>query len=64
MLHMFFFQFSSKNNDVSALSNRVSELEVENEELQSKLQSLQEIRTQNGKRKSFADDPKQRDKSK
>ncbi|KAM7035285.1 uncharacterized protein M8220_011270 isoform 1-T1 [Acridotheres tristis] len=39
--------FSSKNNDVSALSNRVSELEVENEELQSKLQSLHEIRTQN-----------------
>ncbi|XP_064281974.1 golgin subfamily B member 1 isoform X2 [Passer domesticus] len=39
--------FSSKNNDVSALSNRVSELEVENEELQSKLQSLHEIGTQN-----------------
>ncbi|XP_039924292.1 golgin subfamily B member 1-like isoform X1 [Hirundo rustica] len=39
--------FSSKNNDASALSNRVSELEVENEELQSKLQSLLEIRTQN-----------------
>ncbi|XP_005046451.1 PREDICTED: golgin subfamily B member 1-like isoform X4 [Ficedula albicollis] len=39
--------FSSKNNDVSALSNRVSELEVEKEELQSKLQSLHEIRTQN-----------------
>lgn len=53
-----FFQFSSKNNDVSALSNRVSELEVENEELQSKLQSLHEIGTQNGKRKSFVDDPK------
>lgn len=43
---------------MSALNNRVSELEVENEELQSKLQSLHEIRTQNGKRKSFADDPK------
>ncbi|XP_063253580.1 golgin subfamily B member 1-like isoform X2 [Prinia subflava] len=39
--------FSSKNNDVSALSNRVSELQVENEELQSKLQSLHEIKTQN-----------------
>ncbi|XP_030804720.1 golgin subfamily B member 1-like isoform X2 [Camarhynchus parvulus] len=39
--------FSSKTNDVSALSNRVSELEVENEELQSKLQSLHEIGTQN-----------------
>ncbi|XP_075358085.1 uncharacterized protein LOC142410078 isoform X3 [Mycteria americana] len=39
--------FSSKNNDVSALNNRVSELEIENEELQSKLQSLHEIRTQN-----------------
>ncbi|XP_049675595.1 golgin subfamily B member 1-like isoform X4 [Accipiter gentilis] len=39
--------FSSKNNDVSALNNRVSELEIENEELQSKLQSLYEIRTQN-----------------
>ncbi|XP_063014283.1 golgin subfamily B member 1-like isoform X1 [Melospiza melodia melodia] len=39
--------FSSKNNDVSALTNRVSELEVENEELQSKLQSLHEIGTQN-----------------
>ncbi|XP_053802751.1 golgin subfamily B member 1-like isoform X2 [Vidua chalybeata] len=39
--------FSSKNNDVSALSSRVSELEVENEELQSKLQSLHEIGTQN-----------------
>ncbi|KAM6068980.1 LOW QUALITY PROTEIN: uncharacterized protein LJ206_011945 [Theristicus caerulescens] len=39
--------FSSKNNDVSALNNRVSELEIENEELQSKLQSLNEIRTQN-----------------
>ncbi|XP_037993595.1 golgin subfamily B member 1-like isoform X3 [Motacilla alba alba] len=39
--------FSSENNDVSALSNRVSELEVENEELQSKLQSLHEIGTQN-----------------
>ncbi|XP_032917430.1 golgin subfamily B member 1-like isoform X3 [Catharus ustulatus] len=39
--------FSSKNNDASALSNRVSELEVENEALQSKLQSLHEIRTQN-----------------
>lgn len=43
---------------MSALNNRVSELEVENEELQSKLQSLHEIRTQNGKRKSLADDPK------
>lgn len=53
-----FFQFSSKNNDASALSNRVSELEVENEALQSKLQSLHEITTQNGKRKSFADHPK------
>ncbi|XP_010005748.1 PREDICTED: golgin subfamily B member 1-like [Chaetura pelagica] len=40
-------EFSSKNNDVSALNNRVSELEIENEELQSKLQSLYEIRTQN-----------------
>ncbi|XP_010290974.1 PREDICTED: centromere protein F-like [Phaethon lepturus] len=40
-------EFSSKNNDVSALNNRVSELEIENEELQSKLQSLHEIRTQN-----------------
>ncbi|XP_055669412.1 golgin subfamily B member 1 isoform X1 [Falco peregrinus] len=39
--------FSSKDNDVSALNNRVSELEIENEELQSKLQSLYEIRTQN-----------------
>ncbi|XP_041572621.2 uncharacterized protein [Taeniopygia guttata] len=39
--------FSSKNNDVSALSNRVSELEVQNEELQSKLQSLHEIGAQN-----------------
>ncbi|XP_065493151.1 golgin subfamily B member 1-like isoform X3 [Caloenas nicobarica] len=39
--------FSSKNNDVSTLNNRVSELEIENEELQSKLQSLCEIRTQN-----------------
>ncbi|RLW10104.1 hypothetical protein DV515_00002521, partial [Chloebia gouldiae] len=39
--------FSSKNNDASALSNRVSELELENEELQSKLQSLHEIGTQN-----------------
>ncbi|XP_027562310.1 golgin subfamily B member 1-like isoform X4 [Neopelma chrysocephalum] len=39
--------FSSKNNDVSALNNRVSELEVENKELQSKLQSLYEIRTHN-----------------
>ncbi|XP_030337031.1 golgin subfamily B member 1-like isoform X4 [Strigops habroptila] len=39
--------FSSKNNDVSALNNRISELETENEELQSKLQSLHEIRTQN-----------------
>ncbi|KAM6133455.1 uncharacterized protein FYN12_003566 isoform 2-T2 [Phoenicopterus ruber ruber] len=39
--------FSSKNNDVSALNNRVSELEIEKEELQSKLQSLYEIRTQN-----------------
>ncbi|XP_054057456.1 golgin subfamily B member 1-like isoform X2 [Rissa tridactyla] len=39
--------FSSKNNDVSALNNRISELEIENEELQSKLQSLHEIRTQN-----------------
>ncbi|XP_075019473.1 uncharacterized protein LOC142088233 isoform X4 [Calonectris borealis] len=39
--------FSSKNNDVSALNNRVSELEIENKELQSKLQSLYEIRTQN-----------------
>ncbi|KAM9267004.1 uncharacterized protein FYN16_006211 isoform 4-T4 [Cariama cristata] len=37
-----------KNNiDVSALNSRVSELEIENEELQSKLQSLYEIRTQN-----------------
>ncbi|XP_009070347.1 PREDICTED: golgin subfamily B member 1-like, partial [Acanthisitta chloris] len=40
-------EFSSKNNDVSALNSRVSELEVENEELQSKLQSLHETRTQN-----------------
>ncbi|XP_010115341.1 PREDICTED: golgin subfamily B member 1-like [Chlamydotis macqueenii] len=40
-------EFSSKNNDVSALNNRLSELEIENEELQSKLQSLHEIRTQN-----------------
>ncbi|XP_009884595.1 PREDICTED: golgin subfamily B member 1-like [Charadrius vociferus] len=40
-------EFSSKNNDVSALNNRVSELEIENEELQSKLQSLHEIRAQN-----------------
>nr|XP_010305433.1 PREDICTED: golgin subfamily B member 1-like [Balearica regulorum gibbericeps] len=40
-------EFSSKNSDVSALNNRVSELEIENEELQSKLQSLHEIRTQN-----------------
>uniref|UniRef100_G1NCQ0 Golgin B1 n=1 Tax=Meleagris gallopavo TaxID=9103 RepID=G1NCQ0_MELGA len=39
--------FSSKNNDLSALNNRVSELEVEKEELELKLQSLQEIRTQN-----------------
>ncbi|XP_065539540.1 golgin subfamily B member 1-like [Lathamus discolor] len=39
--------FSSKNNDVSALNNRISELEMENEELQTKLQSLHEIRTQN-----------------
>ncbi|KAM9278628.1 uncharacterized protein RDI95_008746 isoform 3-T3 [Morus bassanus] len=39
--------FSSKDIDVSALNNRVSELEIENEELQSKLQSLYEIRTQN-----------------
>ncbi|XP_065696185.1 uncharacterized protein [Patagioenas fasciata] len=39
--------FSSKNNDASALNNRVSELEIENEELRSKLQSLCEIRTQN-----------------
>ncbi|XP_027756281.1 golgin subfamily B member 1-like isoform X2 [Empidonax traillii] len=39
--------FSSKNNDVSALNNRVSELEAENKELQSKLQSLYEIRTHN-----------------
>ncbi|XP_075283714.1 uncharacterized protein LOC104337100 isoform X2 [Opisthocomus hoazin] len=39
--------FSSKNNDVSALNNRISELETENEELQSKMQSLYEIRTQN-----------------
>nr|XP_009505462.1 PREDICTED: golgin subfamily A member 4-like [Phalacrocorax carbo] len=40
-------EFSSKNVDVSALNDRVSELEIENEELQSKLQSLYEIRTQN-----------------
>ncbi|XP_010011640.1 PREDICTED: golgin subfamily B member 1-like [Nestor notabilis] len=40
-------EFSSKNNDVSALNSRISELEIENEELQSKLQSLHEIRTQN-----------------
>ncbi|KAM4665430.1 uncharacterized protein AAGF69_005901 isoform 3-T3 [Amazona ochrocephala] len=39
--------FSSKNNDVSALNSRISELEMENEELQTKLQSLHEIRTQN-----------------
>ncbi|XP_053923158.1 golgin subfamily B member 1-like [Cuculus canorus] len=39
--------FSSKNNDVSALNNRVAELVTENEELQSKLQSLHEIKTQN-----------------
>ncbi|XP_054246389.1 golgin subfamily B member 1-like [Indicator indicator] len=39
--------FSSKNNNVSALNTRVSELEMENEELQSKLQSLHGIRTQN-----------------
>ncbi|XP_046775208.1 golgin subfamily B member 1 isoform X6 [Gallus gallus] len=39
--------FSSKNNDLSALNNRVSELEVEKEELELKLQSLQEIKTQN-----------------
>ncbi|XP_048805797.1 golgin subfamily B member 1-like isoform X2 [Lagopus muta] len=39
--------FSSKNNDLSALNNRVSELEAEKEELELKLQSLQEIRTQN-----------------
>ncbi|XP_064921633.1 golgin subfamily B member 1-like isoform X3 [Columba livia] len=39
--------FSSKNNDASALNNRVLELEIENEELRSKLQSLCEIRTQN-----------------
>ncbi|XP_061855089.1 golgin subfamily B member 1-like isoform X2 [Colius striatus] len=39
--------FSSQDNDVSALNSRVSELETENEELQSKLQSLHEIRTQN-----------------
>ncbi|XP_009695996.1 PREDICTED: golgin subfamily B member 1-like [Cariama cristata] len=37
----------SENIDVSALNSRVSELEIENEELQSKLQSLYEIRTQN-----------------
>ncbi|XP_021257190.1 golgin subfamily B member 1-like [Numida meleagris] len=39
--------FSLKNNDLSALNNRVSELEVEKEELELKLQSLHEIRTQN-----------------
>ncbi|XP_071415396.1 golgin subfamily B member 1-like isoform X2 [Pithys albifrons albifrons] len=39
--------FSSKNNDMSALNRRVSELEAENEELQSKLQCLYEIRTHN-----------------
>lgn len=33
------------------MNNRVSELEAEKEELQSKLQSLHEIKTQNGKNK-------------
>ncbi|XP_068004531.1 golgin subfamily B member 1-like isoform X2 [Melanerpes formicivorus] len=40
-------RFSSKDNDVSALNGRVSQLQMENEELQAKLQSLHEIRTQN-----------------
>ncbi|XP_074853565.1 uncharacterized protein LOC142014607 isoform X1 [Carettochelys insculpta] len=38
---------SSKNNDISALNNCISELEIEKEELQSKLQAFSELRTQN-----------------
>uniref|UniRef100_K7FED9 Golgin subfamily B member 1-like n=1 Tax=Pelodiscus sinensis TaxID=13735 RepID=K7FED9_PELSI len=38
---------SSKNNDISALNNCISELEIEREELQSKLQAFSELRTQN-----------------
>lgn len=36
------------------MNNRVSELEVEKEELELKLQSLQEIKTQNGKTRKKA----------
>ncbi|XP_067413627.1 golgin subfamily B member 1-like [Emydura macquarii macquarii] len=37
----------SKNNDISALNNCISELKIEKEELQSKLQAFSELRIQN-----------------
>uniref|UniRef100_A0A8C8S4F3 Golgin subfamily B member 1-like n=1 Tax=Pelusios castaneus TaxID=367368 RepID=A0A8C8S4F3_9SAUR len=38
---------SSKNNDIAALNNCISELEMERKELQSKLQAFSELKTQN-----------------
>ncbi|XP_065448734.1 golgin subfamily B member 1-like isoform X4 [Chrysemys picta bellii] len=38
---------SSKNNDISALKNCISELEIEKKELQSKLKAFSELRIQN-----------------
>ncbi|XP_074921356.1 uncharacterized protein LOC116825211 isoform X2 [Chelonoidis abingdonii] len=38
---------SSKNNDIAALKNCISELEIEKKELQSKLKAFSELRTQN-----------------
>ncbi|XP_043373502.1 golgin subfamily B member 1-like isoform X3 [Dermochelys coriacea] len=38
---------SSKNDDISALNNCISELEIEKKELQSKLKAFSELRTQN-----------------
>ncbi|KAM9147096.1 uncharacterized protein ACDP82_005024 isoform 1-T1 [Pangshura tecta] len=40
-------QLSSKNNDIAALKNCISELEIEKKELQSKLKVFSELRTQN-----------------
>lgn len=48
--NIFLGQATSTNKSVTALHDRISELEQEKEELQSALQAFSELKAQNGKK--------------